>query len=53
LILLALCLLLATRTLYRNGDYQDPIVLWTQALEMSPVDDRAIENLRMHRQQNW
>ena len=38
-------LALSVLTVLRNGDYRDPVEIWTQAVELVPGNDRAHTNL--------
>lgn len=44
---------LGTRTIYRNSDYLDPVLLWRKVQQVAPHNDRARVNIERHLQQNW
>ena len=52
-VILVAAIALGTRTVYRNCDYLDPVLLWRKVQQIAPHNDRARTNIERHLQQNW
>lgn len=52
-LLIVVAIALGTRTVYRNRDYLDPVLLWSTVLEVAPHNKRAAEWRERHQRRNW